>query len=293
MDSPLLGARRAAIDDIAAALKLAEGGIGPGTLVVTAGPGSGKTHTLRHLASGLGLATRWSTADELSWRQPYAVAAALLNVAIPDPVPAGFVDDLIEVVVAMSAREPHLLVVDDAHNADSGSLEFLGRLASTTVDLPVAVLIARRHLPTRELLARLVARPFTREWQLPPMDPADLEVLTREVVGGWPDDALSGLVAASGGNPMHARTLLEDLRSRGEVAVVGDRATVPGTVSSIPVTSLQAVIRHQLALLDDGSRALVCTLAVWGGPATLADLADLDDVPPSVLVGAAQTAIDA
>ncbi|EME15270.1 helix-turn-helix transcriptional regulator [Rhodococcus triatomae] len=292
MHSPLLGARRAAIDDIAAALTLALDGVGPSTLVLTAGPGSGKTHTLRALVTSVDVATRWATADELSWRQPYAVASALLGVELPATVPARYDDRLDEALESLAAREPHLVVIDDAHNADAGSLECLGRLASAATDLPVVLLVARRHLPARELLTRLVSRRFVREWQLPPMDSADLEVLAHEMLGAWPDDRLSSLLAGSGGNPMHARALIDDLRSQGHLVVAGDRATTRGVDTAASPASLHAVIRDQLALLDDGSRALVQKLAVWGGPATLDDIAVLDDVPPSALVGAAQTGID-
>lgn len=293
MHSPLLGSRRAVIGDIEAALGLAADGVGPRTLVVTAGPGSGKTHTLRHLAADFGPATRSVTADELSWRQPYAVAADLLGVEIPTPVPAGFDDTLDEVVDSLCAADPHLLVVDDAHNADAASLEFLGRLAAAAPALPLVVLVARRHLPARELLTRLTARPFVREWHLPPMDAADLEVLTHQVTGAWPDARLAGLMAGSGGNPMHAHALLDGLRAHGDLAVEGDRATVREVAVRASSTSLHAAIRDQLALLDDHSRALVQKLAVWGGPASLDDLAALDGAPPSALTGAAQTAIDA
>ncbi|WP_158171394.1 helix-turn-helix transcriptional regulator [Rhodococcus sp. JT-3] len=292
MHSPLLGTRRAVIYDIVTALELAASGVGPRTLVVTAGPGSGKTHTLRRLAATIDLPTRWSTADELSWRQPYAVTAALLDITLPSPIPPGFDTTLDATVDSLCARKPHLLVIDDAHNADAGSLEFLARLAAAAPDLPLVVLVARRHLPARELVSRLVARPFVREWQLPPMDAADLEVLTHQVLGAWPDERLSGLLSQSGGNPMHARTMLDDLRSQHSLIVEGERATVDTSVETMPSTSLHTAIRHQLALLDDASRALVQKLAVWGGPAILTELAALDDAPPSALVGAAQTAID-
>ncbi|WP_158171386.1 helix-turn-helix transcriptional regulator [Rhodococcus sp. JT-3] len=293
MHSPLLGTRRAVIDDVTTALELAAGGVGPRTLVLTAGPGSGKTHTLRRLAATAGLATRWASADELSWRQPYAVASALLGITIPAIVPAGFDTTLDVAVDTLCAQGPHLLVIDDAHNADSGSLQFLDQLAAAAQDLPLVILLARRHLPARELLTRLLVRPFVREWQLPPMDAADLEVLTHHVLGAWPDEQLSGLLNRSGGNPMHARALLEELRSQGDVVIEGELATVGDTVTTTPSTSLHSVIRHQLALLDDSSRALVQKLAVWGGPATLGELAAIDDARPSALVGAAQTTIDA
>lgn len=293
MHSPLLGTRRAVIDDIVAALGHAASGVGPRTLVLTAGPGSGKTHTLRRLAATVGFPVRWVSADELSWRQPYSVASALLDVTIPALVPAGFDTTLDVAIDSLSAHGPHLLVIDDAHNADAGSLEFLTRLAAAAADLPLVIVLARRHLPARELLTRLLSRPFVREWQLPPMDAADLDVLTHHVLGAWPDEQLSRLLSRSGGNPMHARALLDDLRGQGAVVIEGDRAAIGDTVTTASSTSLHAVIAHQLALLDDTSKALIQKLAVWGGPVTLAELAALDAVAPSALVGAAQTVIDA
>ncbi|WP_037139687.1 helix-turn-helix transcriptional regulator [Rhodococcoides fascians] len=293
MKLPSTGARRSIVDEIDSALDLAMNGIGPRTLVVTAGPGSGKSHTLRRLVSGRGIETRWATADELSWRQPYAVAAALIGVAVPATAPAGFDTELHAAVDSLCAIRPQLLVVDDAHNADAGSLEVLSHLAAAAKDLPLVVLVARRHLPTRELLTRMLARPTVREWNLPAMDAADLEVLAHEVLGAWPDAALSTLLARSGGNPMHALTMLTELRAQGTVVVKDGRATAPSMLDASASSSLESAIAEQLSLLDASSRDLVRKLAVWGGPATLAELADLGDTSAAVMVGAAQTVIDA
>lgn len=287
------GTRRAIVDEIGTALDLARSGIGPRTLVVTAGPGSGKSHTLRRLVSERDIATRWATADELSWRQPYAVAAALLGVGVPPTAPAGFDAQLYAAVDSMCASEPHLLVVDDAHNADAGSLEVLSHLASAAKDLPLVVLLARRHLPTRELLTRMLAKPTVREWNLPPMDVADLEVLAHDALGAWPDEKLSKVLARSGGNPMHALAMIGELRSQGTIVVDGMRASAPAELDRAAASSLDSAIAEQLAILDASSRDLVRKLAVWGGPATLSDLAELGDASPASIVGAAQTVIDA
>ena len=61
--------------------------------------------------------------------------------------------------------------------------------------------------------------------------------------------------------------------------------------ASTPV-SKEAIGSH-LALLDPAARELTQKLAVWGGPATLAEIAALDGSSPVGLVGAAQTSIDA
>ncbi len=288
-----MGARRAVVDELTAALELAAQGVGPRTLVVTAGPGSGKTHTLAELASGYRAATRWSTADELSWRQPYAVASALVGVEPPASPPPDFGERLFEAIDTLCAHTPHLLVVDDAHNADAASLEVLGRAAAAARDLPLVILIARRHLPARELLTRLLARPLVAEWSLPRMDAIDLDALTRQVLGVWPDDELSQVLARSGGNPMHAIALLENHQVSGPPSsrdVAGSLLSAPGPDLS---TSLGDTISGQLALLTDASRDVVDKLAVWGGPATVSDLAALGQMSPVDLVGPVRTAIDA
>lgn len=291
MQVPRWGARRAVIDGLRAAIRSAIDGSGSSTLVVTAGPGSGKTHTLRELASRSGTAMRWSTAEELSWRQPYSVVANLLDTKVPKPVPAGFDTALYMQVDSLCASAPQLLVIDDAHNADAGTLELLGRLAAAAADLPLAMLIARRHLPNRELLTRLLARSTVREWNLPPMDATDLNALAYDLLGAWPDARLADSLGRSAGNPMLALKLIDGMRAR--ITVRDGRATTHRSTESAPLVSLDETVREQLAMLADAATDLVQKLAVWGGSATLTELAALDGTRPSALVGAAQTAIDA
>lgn len=293
MFTPQLGARRTVVDEITHALRLAADGVGPQTLVLTAGPGSGKTHTLRQLESDLSLQSRWSTADELSWRQPYAVFSALVGVQAPEVVPPGFDAELLACIDGLCADRPHLFIVDDAHHADAGSLELLGRLAGAARDLPLILLVARRHLPAREMLTRMLSRRVALEWKLPPMDAVDLDALSHQVLGAWPDDRLAALLARSGGNPMHAVAILDNLRAQGRIDVEQSRATTAVADSDPVPVSLDEAIREQLALLDDTSRGLIQKLAVWGGPASLAELAAVDQSSPAALVLPAQTAVDA
>lgn len=292
MDPAPPASRREVVDQIRRSLAAALDGGGPRTLVLTAGPGSGKTHTLRNLIDGLDVATRWATADELSWRHPYAVAAGLLGLPLPTPVPADVDALLDDTADALCAHNPHLLVVDDAHNADAGSLEFLGRLAAAAPHLPLVLVIARRQLPERALLSRLVARDSVADWHLPPMDDDELAALAGEVVGAPPDSQLAALLARSGGNPMHARTILEHLRAHDALVTSGGRAGVDTEVAAEPSSSLDAAIHEQLTLLDPNSRALVHKLAVWGGRAPLGELAALDGSTAAKLMGPAQTALD-
>ncbi|AFR46778.1 DNA-binding HTH domain-containing protein [Gordonia sp. KTR9] len=260
--------------------------------MITAGPGAGKTHTLRELVSAADGFVRTVRADELSWRQPFGLAGQLLDVDLPTPVPDGFEDELYARVDALCAGEPLVLVVDDAHHADAATLELLYRLVTGTRVLPLVVLVGRRPLPERDLLNRLVARTEVGEWALPPLGLDEVRRISTEIIGAAPDDELLGLLA-SGGNPMHVISVLRALQQSGGLRIVEGRATVDArTRDGIP-KGLEDAIAEHAALLDGRARELTQKLAVWGGPATLAQLAAVDAVPPASLVGPAQSAIDA
>ncbi|MGC4934688.1 LuxR C-terminal-related transcriptional regulator [Gordonia sp. DT30] len=284
--------RPSMIADIAAAV---EGGMNDSAassvVVLSGGPGMGKTHTLHRLMDTVTGPARFTCADELSWRMPYAVAAALLGAEITSAPEPGFGDTLLGLVDEMCSAGPLLLVVDDAHHADAASLELLGRLADATADLPLTLLLGRRLLPRRDLLERLVARSSTREWALPPMDGADLAALALDVAGAPVDEHLTALLESAGGNPMHAIALLNDLRRTGELTIVDGVATTTGTDRCAADT--ETMIAEHLALLDPRAADLTGKLAVWGAPATLSELASIESVRPVTLVAAAQTAIDA
>ncbi|WP_238420665.1 LuxR C-terminal-related transcriptional regulator [Gordonia sp. 'Campus'] len=263
------------------------------TCVITAGPGAGKTHTLHELVDAAEGVVRQARADELSWRQPFAVAAALLGVELPVPVPDGYEDQLYTRVDDLCATGPLVLVVDDAHHADAATLELLTRLVGATRVLPLVLLVGRRPLPERDLLHRLVARVDVGEWSLPPLDDDEVRRLAAEFTGAVPDDRLTGLLMASGGNPMHVISVVRGLQRSGGLRVENGRVSVEDTAQPGVPQGLRDAIAEHLALLDGRARELVQKLAVWGGPATLAQLAAVDAVPPASLVGAAQSTIDA
>ncbi|MCZ4535235.1 AAA family ATPase [Gordonia terrae] len=288
--------RRAVVDEMhhfVAAAQRDSGSARRGVGVITAGPGAGKTHTLRELASATDGSVRTVRADELSWRQPFGLAGQLLGVDLPTPVPDGFDDDLYARVDTLCADGPLVLVVDDAHHADAATLELLSRLVPATRVLPLVMLLGRRPLPERDLLNRLVARAEVVDWSLPPLGADEVHRISIETVGAAPDAELFGLLGASGGNPMHVISVLRALQQSGGLRIVDGHAAVDARTASGVPSGLEDAIAEHVALLDGRARELTQKLAVWGRPATLAQLAAVDAVPPASLVGPAQSAIDA
>lgn len=291
------GDRRGTIAEIAETLRDATHSTDPGgirTIVLSSGPGTGKSYTLRAFANGVDDATvHWATADELSWRQPYAVAAVLLGWPVPEVVDDGYGDELYAEVDALCARGPQLLVLDDAHNADAASLSLMNRLVGAADAIPLTLLIARRKLPARDMLTRLLARPGVREWTLPPMDADDLSSLCRSLVGAPPAVSLRAALDTAGGNPMHARSLLETLLRSGRIQILDGQAVAADETELAPATDLKQMVAQHLALLDGAAGELIQKMAVWGGPVTLVEMAGLDNSRPAKLVSAAQTAHEA
>ena len=304
--APQSSRRSATIAELTDALTAALNGVPRAhrTLVITAGPGTGKSHILRELLDALPTQSalrlggavctvRRAEADDLSWRRPYAVAAALLGRDMYAPVPDDLADDLYTCVDDMCALGPVVLAVDDAHHADAASLELFTRLTGAARDLPLVLILTRRQLPAREQLTRLLSLPDVREWYVPPMSKAELISLAAGTLHATPGAGVGAVLERSGGNPMHALSLLRSLRQTGGLHVIDGVATVdPDGVAGVHAGIKEAIGSH-LALLDPAARELTQKLAVWGGPATLAEIAALDGSSPVGLVGAAQTSIDA
>jgi predicted ATPase len=110
------------------------------------------------------------------------------------------------------------------------------------------------------------------------------------VLGAWPSKELLQRLTSSGGNALHAVSVLHELRRTGAISIDGDRATVVREAAAAAST-LRDMISAQLALLDGSSRGLLQKLAVWGSATTLEQLASIDQSNPVALLEPVQTAV--
>jgi DNA-binding NarL/FixJ family response regulator len=170
--------------------------------------------------------------------------------------------DLLE---AVAANKPLVLLLDDLHWADSGSLELLGALLRRPPSAPVLIALALRP---RQIPERLEPS-LERALRMRTLVRLDVGPLDRDEAAQLVGDAAdaSTLYEQSGGNPLYLQQLVRAPRhahgtSTAEVSLAGIQ--VPHGVA--------LGLAEELAALSAGARALLDGAAVAGDPFEL-DLA--------------------
>jgi len=167
--------------------------------------------------------------------------------------------DLAEVIAAAAARRPVLVVIDDAHQADTSTLRLLAELAPALRAMPAAVLVTARdgdqdwrgRLDERGALLR--SGPVIT---LPPLGEDDVAGLVAGVAGTPPGPVLVAIIAErSGGNPLLATELARQL--------AGPEAS-PGEARTVVPGSVRVITRARLAGLPEPTRSVLGSAAVLG-----------------------------
>jgi DNA-binding CsgD family transcriptional regulator len=203
-------------DELAALARLADtASSGHGNLVVVTGEaGAGKTTFLEQFAAGTGHPVLWGSCDPLSTPRPlgpiHDLADALGDAVRRALLDAGHASDIFAAVFDRLAAEPTVLVVDDLHWADQGTvdlLRFVLRRIRSTRSLVVGTVrddeLAPAH-PLRTLLGDVARSPDARTM---PLAPLTLESVV-SLIGDRTVDA-EQLHRRTGGNPFFVVEMLD------------------------------------------------------------------------------------
>jgi class 3 adenylate cyclase/tetratricopeptide (TPR) repeat protein len=167
---------------------------------------------------------------------------------------------------ALSAQGTVVLVFQDVHWADSGTLDFIDHLVEWSREFPLYILsLARPELLEERPAWASVRRSFTTVYLEPLSDHSMRELLTG-LVPALPEPTIQAIVAQAEGMPLFAVETLRMLVSAGDLVPEADGTlSVHGDVSKISVPeTLTALIGARLDALDHADRALLLDAAVLG-----------------------------
>jgi len=187
---------------------------------------------------------------------------------------------LLALLDVLGESSPVLLVIEDAHWADSSTRGFLSFLASTLCRERILVVVSyrsdelhRRH-PLRPLLAEIGRDRYARIVELPLLAQDEMAEQLEDILGESADPALiERLYTRSGGNPLFTEELL--------AAGLDGRGSLPPT--------LRDALMLRVEGLSQPAQRVLRWLSVH--PADDALLGELDDLDPGELRDALREAV--
>lgn len=191
--------------------------------------------------------------------------------------------EIVDALEALCARRPLLLVLEDLHWSDQGTLEVLAALARRSV--PAALLVAATYRPGAgdDGVAALVGelaprRPTCEHVQLGGLDEDAVAALVRGRLGATevPGDLVGLLTGRAGRNPLFVTALVDHWSSVGLIATEDGAVRAPGGLDElrriVPAT-LRQLIEHQVGQLEPAEREVLDAASVAGVAAEAAAVA--------------------
>ena len=174
----------------------------------------------------------------------------------------------------MAASDPVVMVFEDLHWADSGTLDFVDLLLDRARAAPIFVLtLARPELLERRPDWGAGKRQFTSLF-LEPLPESAMQELIRGLAPGLPAEARHAIVTRADGVPLYAVETVRMLVSDGRLVLRDGRYEPNGDLSELAVPdSLTALIAARLDALDPMDRSLILDASVLGQSFTPAGLA--------------------
>ncbi len=169
-----------------------------------------------------------------------------------------------ELLEVLASTQPLVLILDDLHWADSGSIELIGALLRSPPSAAVLLAMASRPRQTPDRLSAALERAH-RAGRLVRLELGALTLgEAHELLGHGVDTTVANeLYEEAGGNPFYLEQLVRSL----------DRATVAApAIADLSLVGVEvpravaAALAEELALLSDGGRRVLEGAAVAGDP---------------------------
>ena len=185
----------------------------------------------------------------------------------------------------MAATSPVVMVFEDLHWADSGTLDFIDHLIDWARNVPIYVVtLARPELLERRPDWGAAKRQFSSLFLEPLSGPAMLELITG-LVPGLPEEARQAIVARADGVPLYAVETVRMLVADGRLVLRDGVFTPNGDLTRLAVPdSLTALIATRLDALDPADRTLILDASVLGQSFTPAALSAVSGTDQAQIV---------
>jgi DNA-binding NarL/FixJ family response regulator len=253
--------------------------------------GLGKTRILAELerrAAGAGLLVRSGRATQFEQGVPFGVYAEMLEMPeMPEPR-RPWVDSSMRGMLAETSATGVALLLDDVHWADSASLELTEHLIRKPPRVPLLLAVAFRGACAPARLVDAIARVGSAAVliDLPPLEPADLEVL----LAGVPRRRRDLIMCASLGNPLYAQALarLPDRTLDGLAALARRQSPVDTDWISSSQGYVLAGLAAEITAQQQPAQRVAHVAAVVGDHTTIDLVAHVAGLPMDEVV----TAVD-
>lgn len=194
-------------------------------------------------------------------------------------------DAVRELLRKVTLRRPLVIVFDDAHAADEGSLLLLHHLTRGLTDERLLLIVNQRSTEKAHwvLEIELLRQPITTQLDLRGLGaPAVARQLTSLVGHGVPDLDVAHVHSATGGNPFFVTEM-------GRMLVEGE----PAASTALLTTDVRAAVKARLDRLTPGCLRLLQAASVIGQEFDLTVVAAMLDVPALDCLGPLDEAVAA
>ncbi len=185
----------------------------------------------------------------------------------------------------MAIERPIILLFEDLHWADSGTLDFIDHLLEWSRNVPILIItLARPELLERRSDWGAGRRNFLA-LDLAPLDGPAMRELLSGFVDHLPEPAARSIVARAEGIPLYAVETIRMLAVEGRLREIeGHRFEPAGELGELAVPdTLHALIAARLDGLDPAERGLIQDAAVLGQSFTKSGLAAVSGLPAAEL----------
>jgi class 3 adenylate cyclase/tetratricopeptide (TPR) repeat protein len=242
---------------------------------------------------------------------PVARLVPSLRERLPDigePVPLNpdeerfrLLDAVSQFIIAMSARAPVVLVLDDLHWADGGTIAMLHHVArflpgQRTLLLGAyrAVELDRQH-PLADALAALRSEAEYERILVKGLDEGAVRALITDIAEhDIPDAFVQAISAETDGNPFFIREILIHLAEEGKIYRQDGRWTANVSIAEMGIPEgVRQVIGRRLSRLSENANRLLSVGSGFNGPFRVDLLADAAGLAEADALDAIDAALDA